>query len=471
MGEFFAILLYFSFLLFFAKAKQKRTLTQKDFVIGDRSLNSWTTALAAHASDMSNWLFMAYPGAIFISGGNHIWAAIGLTIMMWANWVFVAPKIRVHTEKMGSVTLCSFFEKRLGQNQSIGRLITSVALFFFYTVYVAAALCGIGALFQTLFPISYAVGVILGVTFILPFVLIGGYLTLARVDLFQGIFLLAVIIFVPLYIAFDFGGISAIVKAVHSHGRNISPFSSANLSTIWSHLLLMFGWGLGYFGQPHIISKFMGIRDPEQISASKKIGMSWQILSLMAATFVGFVGIAALSNLNSPEYVFIALVKKYFSPFLGGIFLCAVLAAIINAVSSMLLVLSTTITEDLYKRFFNVNSSDRTQLVITRLACIVSALISMGIALPGFTTIDSLVKYAWSGLGATFGPLVIATLYFRYLSPFASWLGMAVGGAIVAFSPLLGIANHSLVLAFPAALGTIYLVSKFATRSTPLEEG
>ncbi|MDN3505897.1 MAG: sodium/proline symporter [Simkaniaceae bacterium] len=460
MNEFFAIFIYFAFLIFFANHKQKKALTQKDFVIGDRSLDRWTTALAAHASDMSNWLFMAYPGAVFISGGNHIWAAIGLTLMMWANWVFIAPKIRTHTEKMGSVTLSGFFEKRLGQNGAAGRIITSSTLFLFYTVYVAAALCGIGILFQTLFPISYALGVILGVVLILPFVLIGGYMTLARVDLFQGFFLLAVILFVPLYITFDTGGIHSIIEAIHSHGKKLSPFSFEKPSMIWSHLLLMFGWGLGYFGQPHIITKFMGIRNPKEISSSKKIGMSWQILTLLAATYVGFVGIATLGNLSTPEHVFILLVKQNFAPFLSGLFLCAILAAILNAVSSMLLILSTTISEDLYKRFFNPNPSDKTQIRVTRIACILSALVALSIALPGNATIDSLVKYAWSGLGATFGPLTIATLYFRHISSLSCWLGVAIGAFLVAISPFLNLSDHILVLAFPAALATIYLIAR-----------
>lgn len=462
MSELLAIGIYFSCLIGFAIANQKRAVSQTDFVIGNRSLNPWTTALAAHASEMSNWLFMAYPGGVYLMGGQQIWVAIGLVLMMWLNWRLVAPKVRRETEKASSVTITGFFEHKLGQNWPAGRLITSAFLFIFYTVYVAVTLYGMGLLMKTLFPISYGIGVFLGVALILPYILIGGYLTLARVDLFQGLFLLTVILFVPLYITFDMGGFGEMMSAVKSHGRSFSLFSGENT---WKSILLMLGWGIGYFGQPHILTKFMGIREPNQIRASTRIGISWQILSLAGATLVGFVGIAIFgSALADKEQVFIELVHGYFHPFIAGIFLCAIIATVINSVGSMLLILSTTITEDIYKRFLRKNCTDKEQLLVVRAASGLSAFIAMGIALSKVASINDLVLYAWSGLGACFGPLIIASLYFKRLTSTAAWIGMVIGGGTVAIWPLLKTDMPPLIVAFPLALAAIQIASRIPKR-------
>ncbi len=453
MQEIFAIGFYFVVLFAFAQLRKKRGLTQSDFVIGGRSLGRWTTALAAHASDMSNWLFMAYPGAVFVMGGQHVWVAIGLVTVMWLNWTFVAPRIRRESERSGSVTLCGFFENRLGQSWAAGRLVTAIALFVFYTVYVGAILMGVGVLMMTLFPLSYFWGVMIGILLVLPFLLMGGYLTLAQVDLFQGLFLLAVIIFVPVYVIMGFDG--SVTEAVSKAGRSFSLGGN-----IGNSLLLMLGWGLGYLGQPHILTKFMGIRNPDEMSSSKWIGMSWQVLSLGAATLVGFVGIAVLGNLDDPEMVFIVLVRRYFSPVVSGIFLSGILAAVINTISSILLVLSTTIVEDVYKRFLKSDLSEKKQLRITRVACVISAVIALGIAMPNFASINTLVEYAWYGLGATFGPLVIACLYFRRLTKMGAWLGMSCGALIGMVWPVFDTQIPSLVVAFPISLGVIYAVSR-----------
>lgn len=460
MSEFLAIGIYFSFLFFYASRRKKQKITQKDFVIGNRSLNQWKTALSAHASDMSNWLFMAYPGAVFIRGGAHIWVAIGLILMMWINWTVVAPKMRIETEKEESVTITGFFEQKLKKHWPFGRMVTSGFLFLFYTIYVAATLQGMGILMKTLFPFSYFTGILIGIFLILPYVLMGGYATLARVDLFQGIFLLAVIIFVPCFVIVDLGGMQNFISSIYEKGQSFSLISLKNPLALWKDLLLMLGWGLGYFGQPHILTKFMGLKDPGQMQQCRNIGMSWQILSLLAATSVGFVGIAIFDHLADPEQVFIEIIKKYFPPFLIGIFLCAIIAAIINAVSSMLLVLSTTIAEDFYKRFLRKNASEKQQLFVTRLAGGMAAIFATGVALLKFATMDQLVYYAWSGLGATFGPLVIASLYFPYFTNKGAWIGMLVGGGCVAIWPLFGWNFPALVIAFPLSLVSIYFISK-----------
>lgn len=462
MIEYLAIALYFSCLIFYALMKQKKSLTQTDFVIGNRSLSKWTTALAVHASDMSNWLFMGYPAGVYLKGGGHIWVAIGLLAIMWINWVAVAPKIRSETAKTNTITLIGFFEERLGSHWPKGRVVTAIFLLIFYTCYVSATLWGMGLLLQSLFPLSYSAGVLIGALLILPYISVGGYSTLARVDLFQGIFLLGVILFVPIYISHHLGGVNSLFTAIAAHGKSFALVSSGNLGSIWKDLLLMFGWGIGYLGQPHILTKFMGIKDPKQLPFSRRIGMSWQFLALAAASLVGFVGIAVFGNtLADPEQVFIQLIRGFFPPFFIGLFLCAIIAAILNAVSSMLLVLSTTLVEDLYKKHVRPNAREKQQIWMSRLACVISALVGVSIALMKIGTINSLVFYAWSGLGACFGPLVIATLYLKRVTTEGAWIGMLLGGSLVALGPFIFPPElPSLTIAFPVAFLSIYWISK-----------
>lgn len=455
MTEIFAIFLYFAFLFSFAKIRRKGAMTQGAFVIGNRSLDKWTTALAAQASDMSNWLFMAYPGMVFIKGGAHVWAAVGLILIMWVNWKFIAPKIRIATEKSGSVTLCGFFESKLGSAWPSGRILTALFLFIFYTVYVAAILCGVGLLLHALFAVPYALGVVIGMGLVLPLLFMGGYSTLADVDLFQGLFLLAVILFVPVFVCSKMGGLPQVVALVAERGKSMSLFAGSSHSLLGG-LLLMLGWGLGYFGQPHVLTKFMGIRNPSDLKFSMKIGMSWQITSLLAATFVGFVGIAAYEKLSDPQMVFIDMVRLYFPPFLSGVFLCAIIAAIVNAMSSMLLVLSTTVSEDFFKRFSKKEVSDKQLLFVSRAACVASALIALVIAMPNFASINALVEYAWSGLGATFGPLLIAFLFAPHVSKKSAWLGMFTGGFIVCIWPFVPLEIPALTVAFPLSLIVLF---------------
>lgn len=454
--ELFGIAIYFFFLFLVIFWKRKRKITQEEFVIGGRSLNRWTTALAAHASDMSNWLLMGYPGMVYLAGGRYLWAAIGLTTIMWLNWIWIAPKVREQTEKLECRTLVDFLEKRLGGNWAMGRIITASVLVIFYTVYVAAALYGMGILIESLFGLPFWLGVVLGVGVIVAYVVVGGYLTLAQVDLVQGMFLLGVLLFVSLFVGKGIG-VEGVMNAFARHGKSLNLFEGG----LYQNLLLAFGWGLGYFGQPHIVSKFMGIRDVADIRAAKRIGVSWQFLSMGAASLIAIVGVAYYDGgLADQERVFIDMVRGSFSPFISGVFLCAVIAAMINAVCSMLLVLSTTISEDIFLRFVKKDASDRQLLFVARLSSGVVALVAMGIALARFGSINDLVFYAWSGLGASFGPLLIMALYAKRLNGRAAWMGMAAGGGCVALWPLVRVDIPSLVVGFVVALGVIWSMSK-----------
>jgi len=428
----------------------KKHMTSKDFIIGNRSLNFWLTALAAHASDMSQWLFLAYPAAVFTQGFSQVFTAGGLCLFMWLNWVLVARKLRTQTEDLSSQTLSTFFEKKLGDNSGKIRLLTALMSLVFYTIYVASGIYGIGLLSETLFHIPFAAGCLIGLFIIVPYVFFGGYITLAWIDLFQGLFLLCVICLVPAFYFFKTDILSLDLQIQGS-------FSS--------HIFLFLGWGLGYFGQPHIITKFMGIKHPQDIKRSRVVGMSWMILSLIAATFVGLIGQSVFTGgLHDPQTLFVQLVTGAFSPFLAYFMLCAVIAATINATSSQLLVLASSLTEDVYHRFINPQASSKRLVFVSRMAIVIVALFSFLIAFFKISSIYNLVLYAWSGLGASFGPLVLYCLYTKTPRLRNGWRGLIVGSLCALLWPIgvefLGLTGEALAPSFALAFISMLHFSK-----------
>lgn len=431
-----AIVFYFFLLFMVAIFSYRRHLTASDFILGGRSMNYWLTALAAHASDMSSWLFMGYPAFILAGGLFNAWAAIGLLLFMYLNWQLIAPKVRIATETYNSLTFSSFFEHRFADLSGTIRVFTAIMSLFFYTVYISAGLVGLGLLIENLFGIDYTIGIIIGCLVVIPYVFSGGYVTLAWIDLFQGTFLLGVILFVPLYILPHIGGWSSIAQVSQAHQLPLSLFPNFQTGTWFNILEMVAGWGLGYFGQPHIITKFMGIKNVSEIAKSKWIGMSWMLLALVGATLVGLVGIAYFSSgIEQDQRVFIDMVRKTFPPFVVGFLLCSILAATINAMGSQILILSSNLTEDIYKKLFHKKASSAELLIVARLGVIVITLVAFCIAFAKIRSIYSLVLYSWSGLGASFGPLLLLSLYSKKVNKYGAWCGILSGGIAAAIWP------------------------------------
>lgn len=432
-----AIVSYFLLLSMIGILSFRKQKSSTDFFVGGRGLNYWLTALAAHASDMSSWLFMAYPAVIYAGGMAKAWVAIGLLVFMYLNWQFVAPKIRVATEQYNSLTYPSYFESRFADTSGWIRAITGIMAIIFYTIYISAAFVGLGVLLDTLFGLPYFWGIFLGSLFVVPYVVIGGYTTLAWIDLFQGLFLMCVIIFVPFFVAYQLGGWGHVFHDIQIQNISLSLIPNTSSSTLWGLFAAFTVLGPGYFGQPHVVTKFMGIKNVSEIAKSKWIGMSWMLLSLTAATLVGLVGIVFFQHkgLANTEEVFILMVRQTFHPFLVGLFLCAILAATINAMSSQILVLSSNVTEDLYKRFFRKKASSKELLFVSRLGIFAVALLAFCIAIGQFSTIYGLVLYAWSGLGSSFGPLLLLSLYSKKVNRYGAWAGILFGGLISATWP------------------------------------
>lgn len=466
----FPFIAYFCILLIIGLISHHRQTSAADFIVGNRSLNFWVTALSAHASDMSSWLFMAFPAAIYLGGLSQTWIALGLLLGMFLNWQLVAKKLRTMTEKYDSYTLSTFFEKRFKDTTGILRILTAIMAVFFLTCYVSAGLIAMGDIFESTFGINYYMGLSIATGVILIYTFVGGFITVAWTDLFQAIFLLSVIIFVP-YVAYSTlpDGLNSILTAAKENDVSLSLLPDISFDSLLAIIFLVLSWGLGYFGQPHIITKFMGINDAANMHKSKYLGMTWQFIALAAATCIGLVAMPFFKEvLANPEQIFIVMVKSLFHPIPAGFILCGVLAASLSTMDSQILVAGSMLSEDFYKNIFRKNASQKELLAISRIGVVLITAISLFFALKRNTTILEAVLYAWSGLGSAFGPLVLMSLYSRSANKYGAIAGVLVGGTIAALWPTVN--NYIFDLTIPAmipgfflGLLSIYLVSKWTS--------
>jgi sodium/proline symporter len=472
IGLILSFVVYLAILLLIGVLSYRRSVNSTDYILGGRSLNYWVTAISAHASDMSSWLFLAYPATVFLFGGWQVWTAVGLIIGMYLNWQFIAPRLRTETEKYGSMTLSHYFENRFQDKTGILRTISAAPLLLFFAVYVSSGLVGMGYLFETVFDINYTVGISAALCVIILYVFVGGFATICWIDLFQGLFLLAMIILVPMYTFSLVGGAEGISSAVAERGLSLSIFPQGThpLSSFMQILLLSLGWGLGYFGQPHILSKFMGIRHVSEMHKSKYVGISWQILSMAAATFVGIIAIAYFRNgIESPQFAFVLIVKQLFHPFVAGMILCGILAATISTMDSQILILASVLSEDFYHRFFRKKSSQKEIVWTSRIAVVIIAIIAYMIAISTESTINALVQYGWSGLGSTFGSVLVLSLYSKRVNLIGAVTGIVFGGTVAAvwpyFNAMMPVNIPSLIPGFLLNMLIIYVVSILTTPS------
>ena len=438
-----------------------------DYLLGGRGVGSWVTALSAQASDMSGWLLMGLPGAIYLAGLCEAWIAIGLGIGTLLNWLLVAPRLRLYTEKTNSMTLAAFFSLRFRDPTGCLRVFSAIITLFFFTIYAASGLNATGNLFEEMFNIPYHYAVITGAAVLLIYTFLGGYLAVCWTDLFQGLLMFGALIFVPICACSYAGGSEAVASAMQAKNLSFSLLPKAN--TLWLAILAIFSasaWGFGYFGQPHILVRFMSIKSVKLLPRTITIAMIWVIFSLLAAVVIGFVAMPLFKDLDaqSCEKVFIYMVRdpKIFNPWLGGIMLAAILAAIMSTIDSQLLVSSTTLTEDFY-RLIHSDASPKMLMRISRIFVIVITAIACGLALMRTETIFSLVQFAWGGFGAAFGPVVLMSLYSRKTSWQSAFAGMIAGTAVMLIWYVLGLRQYmyEIVPGFFCGLLTIFIMNKF----------
>ncbi|HEX2977767.1 MAG TPA: sodium/proline symporter [Candidatus Babeliales bacterium] len=445
---------YFAFFLGLSIYFYRKNKNAGAFILGNRSVSYWVAALAAQASDMSDWLFMGYPGLIYGCGLFNAWVAIGLIIFMFLNWQFIAPKLRKATEYYESVTLASFFERRFHDHSGALRLMTVFFTLFFLSFYIAAGLLGLGRLFESTFGLSYHYGIAISIFIVVINILIGGFIAVAWGDMFRGLFLLAMILIVPV-VAWSSMAIHPDFR-FHTIAHALIP--SASYSTLTQIITLAFGWGLGYFGSPHILINFMGIKEISKISKAKWIGISWQIIVLGAATLIGMLGTTFFAQpIANRELVFIEMVKELFHPLAAGLILCAIFAATMSVMTAQILATASNISEDFIKRIITKPLSSGASLFIIRACVVLLPLIAYAISYNSTSSVNDLVSYAWSGLGLAFAPAVIAALYMPRTNKYGASAGMLFGGITGMVWPYLNMNFMPLLPGF--AIGLLLITS------------
>lgn len=472
-----AIGLYFAMMLAIGYYAFRQTSDLDDYMLGGRKLRPGVAALSAGASDMSGWLLLGVPGAIYASGLFESWIVIGLVIGAWLNWKFVAPRLRAYTEiANNSITVPSFFENRLRDHSHVLRIAAGAIVLVFFTFYVSSGMVAGGVFFETSFGSTYLVGmlVVAGVT--LCYTLFGGFLGASLTDVAQAVLMFAALVTIPVITIIMTGGPDEVVSLVHAADAAQSAAGDETHRTS-----LFFGggfvaivsaaaWGLGYFGQPHIIVRFMAMRSSADARAGRRIGISWMILTAIGAITTGFAGLAYFFRegitLDNPETVFLRLAQVMFHPFIAGIVLAAVLAAIMSTISSQLIVCSSALVEDIY-RAFGKEASPTRLVTYGRLGVLTVAVVAILLALNPDGTILDLVGFAWAGFGAAFGPLILLSLFWRKLTSAGAIAGMIAGAVVVGIwgqTEALSSAMYEIVPGFIACLVVAVVVSLVTAR-------
>ena len=457
-----AVSIYLALLIGIGLAGYKKQKTSEDFLLGGRKLNYLIIAISAHASDMSSWLFMGFPAAIYANGLIECWTAIGLFIGMFLSWQFIAPRLRKITEKYKAITLSSYFAKRFNDTSGILRIITALMTLVFFTFYITAGFLSMGIIAETAFGIDFHLAILTSTLVVIFYTFIGGFTAVAWNDLFQGLFLLSMILLVP-WVAFShIDGFQAIQTTAKLKNISLQFLPNFSLQSLSISLTTAVGWGLGYFGQPHILNKFMSIDNVRHLKKAQFIGMTWHFLSLNAAILVGLIGIDFFKQgLTNNELIFITMVKQLFNPFFAGFILCAIIAAIISTIDSQVLVFASVFAEDIYARFINKNASQRNILLVSKASVIFICILAYLIAFHEIRTIYAVVKYAWSGLGSSFGPLLLVSLYSNKINKHGALAGILVGGIISAIWPHLSMPFNAfpMIPGFFLSLIAIFVVS------------
>lgn len=408
-----------------------------DFLIGGRKIGPAVTALSAGASDMSGWLLMGVPGAIYLSGISASWIAIGLTIGAYLNYLFVAPRLRVYTEiANNSITLPVFFENRFKDKSQLLKIVSSILILLFFTLYTSAGMVSGGRLFESAFGIDYNTGLIITSFVVVLYTFLGGFLAVSLTDFVQGTIMFLALLLVPTVMLVDLNGLSNTIQVINA--KNVDYMDLLKGSSTITIISLM-AWGLGYFGQPHILVRFLAINHVSELSKARKIGITWMILTVGGAILVGLFGIAYVSthipekisffdsSKENAETIFIYLSRYIFHPLIGGFLLSAILAAVMSTISSQLLVTSSSITEDIYKVFIKKDADSKHLLIISRLAILLVAIVAFLLSLTPKDSILNLVGNAWAGFGAAFGPLIILSLFWKNTTTTGALTGMILG--------------------------------------------
>ena len=429
-----AIIIYLAAMLLIGWYSYRKTNNLNDYMLGGRSLGPAVTALSAGAADMSGWLLMGLPGGVYVTGLADAWIAVGLTLGAYANWFFVAPRLRSYTQVANdSITIPGYLENRFKDHTKLLRIVSGIVILVFFTFYVSSGMVSGGVFFESSFGVSYHTGlfIVAGVT--VAYTLFGGFLAVSYTDFLQGLMMLVALLLVPAIAIFYTGGPIETFDTIRAIDPTLLDFFKG---TTVVGIISALAWGLGYFGQPHIIVRFMAITTIKETKSARRIGMGWMIFSLLGTIATALIGIAFFQKypeytLDNPEAVFLTLGQIVFHPLVAGFLLAAVLAAIMSTISSQLIVTSSALIEDLYKVLLRKNGTDREYVFMGRLAVLIVSLAAAFLALEQDSTILDLVAYAWAGFGGSFGPVIILSLFWRKMTTWGALSGMVTGAVTV----------------------------------------
>jgi sodium/proline symporter len=485
-----AFVLYLFVMIIVGLVSMKKTNSTEDYFLGGRGLNGWIAALSAQASDMSGWLLMGLPGSIYLAGTGKAWIAIGLFIGTTLNWLLISKRLRRYTiVANNSLTLPEFFQNRFHDKKKILLGISSVVIVIFFLVYTASALASGGKLFHTVFGIPYQTALLIGAAVILIYTFMGGFLAVCTTDFIQGTLMLIALLTVPIIayaaVSGDFSGAlaahdvadsSTFVNLFYANGEKCSVIS----------IISDLSWGLGYCGMPHILIRFMAVKSEKELKKSSAIAISWVAISLIAASVIGIVGRAYLTETlveTNSENVFIKMIQQIFSGnfvllLIGGLFLCGILAAIMSTADSQLLVCASSASKDIYKNILKPDADDKKVLAISRITVLAVAVLACLIAWNPDSSIMGLVSDAWAGLGSAFGPLVVCALFWKRTNLPGAVAGIVSGGLFVIiwdYLPVVGgqtlyavTGIYSLLLGF--IISTICIVTVSLLTKAPSKE-
>ncbi len=423
----------------------KRTVNSSDYFLGGRSLGPWPAALSAGASDMSGWLLLGLPGYAYSSGLESLWLAGGLLLGTWANWKICAKRLRTFSITTNdALTLPEFLSRRFNDKSKWVQSLSAFFILLFFLFYTSSGLVAGGKLFETVFGLDYVWAVTIGTICVVSYTLFGGFLAVSWTDLVQGLLMAAALMIVP--VAAMEGGLAQLTTGLEA--------KNPELLTIWNDIkgqplsavaiISLLAWGLGYFGQPHILARFKATRSNADLGTARRIAVVWTGLSMCGAILVGLVGLLYVDNqlageLADAEKIFMVLVNAIFNPVIAGILLAAILAAIMSTADSQLLVSSSALAEDFYKQAFKPSASTKEVVLVGRLAVIGLSLVALFLAMDPDSTVLGLVSYAWAGFGAAFGPAIILSLYWQRMNRNGALAGILIGGlTIVVWKQLSG---------------------------------
>ncbi|WP_433585565.1 sodium/proline symporter PutP [Microbacterium hydrocarbonoxydans] len=466
LGVYFAGMLLIGYIAF------RRTDDHEDYMLGGRNLPPWVAAISAGAADMSGWLVMGLPGAIYAAGLIEAWIAIGLTIGAYLNWRLVAPRLRAYTEvSRNSITIPSYFENRLRDTTRSLRVVSGLIILIFFTLYISSGMVAAGVFFESSFNGDYMFGMLLVGAITLLYTLFGGFLGASLTDVVQGLMMVIALIAVPVAAVIAIGGLeetgTLIADTAGAGHLSLLGGTAVTGGTILA-IVSALAWGLGYFGQPHIVVRFMALRTPQEAKSARRIGISWMVVSMVGAVVSGLVGIAYMAQrgieLDNPETVVLLMSQTLLHPFVAGLVLAAVLAAIMSTVSSQLVVCSSALVEDLYKVARKTPPSQKRLVLMGRMAVLVVAIVAILLAISPNDSILGLVSFAWAGFGAAFGPIILLSLFWRKLTNWGALAGMFVGAATVFVWKALNTGLYELLPAFVLAFVAAIVVSLLTYR-------